>query len=69
MTWHYREVEIEKRDSLIAKAKEIIKEAGYKVSSVLKFPRGELIKMCLGASQSNLHSTAVDDANEGRKVS
>jgi hypothetical protein len=34
MTWHYREVDIDKRDPLITRAKEIIKEAGYKVSSV-----------------------------------
>ena len=31
MTFHYRNVDVDKRDPLIAKAKQIIKDAGYKV--------------------------------------
>ena len=31
MTFHYREVPLDKREPLIARAKELILEAGYKV--------------------------------------
>ena len=39
MTFHYREVALDKREPLIVRAKELILEAGYKVrQSVCKNP-------------------------------
>jgi trehalose-6-phosphatase len=32
MTFHYREVDVAKREHLIRRAKELIQEAGYKVT-------------------------------------
>jgi hypothetical protein len=34
MTFHYREVDVEKREPLIARAKQLIKDAGYKVEEL-----------------------------------
>ena len=34
MTFHYREVDVEKREPLITRAKQLIKDAGYKVEEL-----------------------------------